>query len=74
MTPVLTVRTQASALDGTCPDLGGVDEDGAERLLIEANFWTELTRRQPHAHLDRLPDDGPSVLLFLAPEERVASL
>ncbi len=72
--PVVKVRTQVSALDGTRPDLVGVDEDGAERVLIEAKFWAELTRRQPHAYLDRLPDDGPAVLLFLAPEERVASL
>lgn len=72
--PVVEVRTQASALDGTRPDLVGVDEGGAERVLIEAKFWAELTPRQPHAYLDRLPDDGPAVLLFLAPEERIVSL
>ena len=72
--PVVKVRTQASALDGTRPDLVGVDEDGAERVLIEAKFWAELTPRQPHAYLDRLPDNGPAVLLFLAPEERIVSL
>ena len=72
--PVVKVRTQASALDGTRPDLVGVDEDGAERVLIEAKFWAELTPRQPHAYLDRLPDDGPAVLLFLAPEEKIVSL
>ena len=71
---VFKVRTQASALDGTRPDLVGVDEDGAERVLIEAKFWAELTRRQPHDYLDRLPVDGPAVLLFLAPEERIVSL
>ena len=72
--PVAKVRTQASGLDGTRPDLVGVDEDGAERVLIEAKFWAELTPRQPHVYLDRLPDDGPAVLLFLAPEERIVSL
>ena len=72
--PVVKVRTQASGLDGTRPDLVGVDEDGAERVLIEAKFWAELTPRQPHVYLDRLPDDGPAVLLFLAPEERIVSL
>ena len=72
--PVVKVRTQASALDGTRPDLVGVDEGGAERVVIEAKFWAELTPRQPHAYLDRLPDDGPAVLLFLAPEERIVSL
>lgn len=72
--PVVKVRTQASALDGTRPDLVGVDEDDAERVLIEAKFWAELTPRQPHAYLDRLPDDGPAVLVFLAPEDRILSL
>ena len=72
--PVDRVRTQASALDGTRPDLVGVDEDGAERVLIEAKFWADLTPRQPHAYLDRLPDDGPAVLVFLTPEDRVFSL
>ncbi len=72
--PVIQVRTQASAPDGTRPDLVGVDEDGAERVLVEAKFWAELTPRQPQAYLDRLPDNGPAVLLFLAPEERIVSL
>lgn len=72
--PVVKVRTQASALDGTRPDLVGVDESDAERVLIEAKFWAELTPRQPHAYLDRLPDDGPAMLVFLAPEDRIASL
>ena len=72
--PVVKVRTQASALDGTRPDLVGVDEDDVERVLIEAKFWAELTPRQPHAYLDRLPDDGPAVLVFLAPEDRIMSL
>lgn len=72
--PVVKVNTQVTALDGTRPDLVGLDEGGAERVLIEAKFWAELTRRQPGAYLERLPDDGPSVLLFLAPEDRIASL
>ena len=72
--PVVKVHTQASGLDGTRPDLVGVDEGSAERVLIEAKFWAELTPRQPHAYLDRLPKDGPSVLLFLAPEDRIVNL
>ena len=71
---VVQVRTQASAPDGTRPDLVGIDESGAERVLIEAKFWADLTPRQPHAYLDRLPRDGPAVLLFLVPEERIVSL
>ena len=72
--PVVKVRTQVSALDGTRPDLVGFDEGGARRVLIEAKFWAELTPRQPDAYLDQLPGDGPAVLMFLAPEDRVAGL
>ena len=72
--PIVKVRTQVSNPDGTRPDLVGIDEDGAERVLIEAKFWADLTPRQPAAYLDRLPDDKPAVLLFLVPEERIASL
>ena len=54
--PVVKVNTPVTALDGTRPDLVGVDEGGAERVLIEAKFWAELTRRQPDAYLERLPD------------------
>lgn len=72
--PIVKVYTQASAIDGTRPDLVGIDEDGAERVLIEAKFWAELTPRQPGDYLARLPDEGPAVLLFLVPEERIVSL
>ena len=72
--PVAKVRTQAIGRDGTRPDLVGVDEDKVERVLIEAKFWAELTDRQPVAYLDRLPVDGPAVLLFVAPDERIGTL
>ena len=72
--PVVKVHTQVSGEGGTRPDLVRVDENGTERALIEAKFWAELTRRQPDAYLDRLADDGPAVLVFLAPEERISSL
>lgn len=72
--PVAEVRTQAVGRDGTRPDLVGVDEGKVERVLIEAKFWAELTDRQPVAYLDRLPVDGPSVLLFVAPDERIGTL
>ena len=69
--PITTVKTQVSAPDGTRPDLVGIDEDNRERVLVEAKFRAELTPRQPNDYLDRLPDDGPAVLVFLAPEERI---
>ncbi|MYE53917.1 MAG: hypothetical protein F4X34_01810 [Chloroflexi bacterium] len=38
--------------------------------MIEAKFWAGLTNNQPNGYLERLPSDGPSVLLFVAPETR----
>ena len=71
---IASIRTQAVAQDGTRPDLVGIDEEEKERVLIEAKFWADLTPRQPGAYLDRLPDDGNAVLMFVAPEERVPDL
>ena len=72
--PVATVRTQAIGPGRSRPDVVGVDEEGVERVLIEAKFWADLTPNQPVAYIDRLPSDGPSVVLFVAPDERICSL
>ncbi len=72
--PVAKVRTQVSFQNGIRPDLVGFDENNVGRVFIEAKFWAELTPRQPNAYLDRLPKDGPAVLLFVAPEERIGRL
>ena len=72
--PIKTVRTQVVHADGTIPDLVGYDENGKERVLVEVKFWAELTANQPNGYLLRLPYDGPAVLVFLAPEERIQSL
>ena len=71
---VTTVKTQVIHVDGTRPDLVGFDETGAERVLIEVKFWAELTSNQPNGYIRRLPDVGPTLVMFLAPEERVRSL
>ena len=71
---VVRVRTQVVALDGTRPDLVGFDEDGKERALVEVKFWADLTANQPGGYLDRLPDDGPTVLMFLVPARRIKGL
>ena len=72
--PITIVKTQVIQADGTRPDLVGFDETGKERVLIEVKFWAELTRHQPNGYINRLPDDGPAVVMFLAPEERIQSL
>ena len=69
------VNTQVTGDDGARPDLVGRDEEGSERVLIEAKFWAGLTDNQPNTYLNRLPNDGkPAVLLFVAPEARLETL
>ena len=65
--PVSSVRSQAVGSDGTIPDLVGSDEGDQERVLIEVKFWADLTNNQPNGYLNRLPDDGPTALVFLVP-------
>ena len=72
--PITAVNSQVQHEDGTRPDLVGFDETGAERVLIEVKFWAELTPNQPNGYINRLPDDGPALVMFLAPEDRVQSL
>lgn len=74
VSPIVAVETQVGQVDGTRPDLVGFDETGKERVLIEVKFWAQLTNNQPIGYLNRLPDDGPSALIFLAPEDRIQSL
>lgn len=71
---VVKVRTQVIGSDGTRPDLVGFDEGKKERALVEVKFWADLTPNQPDRYLDRLPDDGPTVLMFLVPARRVKDL
>ena len=72
--PIQTVKTQVVRADGTIPDLVGFDENGKERVLVEVKFWASLTENQPNGYLNRLPDDSPAVLVFLAPEVRIQRL
>ena len=71
---ITAVRSQVLQADGTRPDLVGFDETGTERVLIEVKFWAELTPNQPNAYISRLPGDGPAVVIFLVPEDRIQSL
>ena len=71
---IAQVRTQATGKDSERPDLAGFDQDGRERVLIEAKFWAGLTGNQPVAYLARLPTNTPSTLLFIAPAARIETL
>ena len=72
--PIIGVRTQVVSTDGTRPDLVGFDEGNMERVMIEVKFRADLTERQPNGYLNRLPGDGPAVLVFLTPDDRIKSL
>ena len=68
---VAQVRTQDAGEGGARPDLAGVDQDGEDRVLIEAKFWAGLTENQPGGYLRRLESaPQPSALLFVAPAKR----
>ena len=72
---VARVRTQDAGEDGARPDLVGSDQDGEDRVLIEAKFWAGLTANQPGGYLKRLKSvPQPSALLFVAPVRRLDSL
>jgi len=66
-----TFRSQAGDGQGNIPDLIGVDDTRAERLLIENKFWAGLTANQPVGYIERLPADGGAILLFVVPRKRL---
>lgn len=67
-------QTEVSAPDGTKLDVVQTGMDGEERLFIETKFHASLTPNQPVPYLKRLPKDGVSALMFLAPSWRVKTL
>lgn len=73
ITGALSYQNQLVGEDQGQPDIVGMDEAGAQRLVIEAKFWAGLTDHQPTTYLGRLPKDG-GVLLFVAPAAREAML
>ncbi|MDE2756773.1 MAG: hypothetical protein OXI92_09530 [Acidobacteriota bacterium] len=56
------------------PDLTIRDADGVVRILVENKFWAGLTDAQPVAYLEALPDETPSVLVFIVPHQRMYGL
>ena len=67
-------KTEASGEEGERVDLACYDQDGCERVLIEAKFWAGLTDNQPNTYLARLQEDTPSALMFVAPAQRFETL
>jgi len=56
------------------PDLTIFDSDGRHRVFVENKFWAGLTDAQPVQYLAALPDDLPSGLVFILPEQRIPSV
>ena len=71
---IAQVPTRVTTRSGVVPDLECRDEQGNLVALIESKFWADLTRNQPVAYWGELPDNTPSVLLVVAPEDRTDSL
>ncbi|MDE2787927.1 MAG: hypothetical protein OXL37_14860 [Chloroflexota bacterium] len=71
---IAKIETQVSGEDRTRPDLSVIDEQGTERVLIEAKLSAGLTENQPNGYLSRLPKDRQSALLFVVPTERLEKL
>ncbi len=69
--PIAKVQTWAGVAHGAVPDLACHDDDHNLVAFIESKFWADLTRHQPVTYWRELPDDRPTVLLFLAPGYRL---
>ena len=74
MPPIARVETQVTYEDGKRPDMVGYDETGVRRLIVESKFWASLQERQASGYLRQIDEDGPTALLFIAPEVRLETL
>lgn len=69
--PIAKVQTWAGTAHGAVPDLACYDGNDNLVAFVESKFWASLTHHQPVTYWRELPNDRPSVLLFLAPNYRV---
>ena len=72
--PLVRFRTQVTYEDGSRPDMDGYDRSGAKRLLVESKFWASLLQGQASEYFEQLTEEGPGMLLFVAPEGRLETL
>lgn len=56
------------------PDLTIFDSDGQHRVFVENKFWAGLTDAQPVQYLAALPDDLPTGVVFIVPEQRIPTV
>ena len=62
------------SFDDVRPDLTIYDSDGQHRIFVENKFWAGLTDAQPVQYLSALPDDLPTGLVFIVPEQRIPTI
>ena len=74
MPPIARVATQVAYEDGSRPDMAGYDENGVKRLIVESKFWAPLLSGQASKYLKMFDAEGPTALLFIAPEVRLETL
>lgn len=72
--PIERVETQVTYEDGSRPDMVGYDGTGGKRLLVESKFWASLLQGQASGYFGQWEEDGPGVLLFIAPNSRIETL
>jgi len=63
-----------SAHEEAQPDLTIRDSNGYVRAFVENKFWAGLTEAQPVSYLEKLPENPPSALLFVVPQQRVSTV
>ena len=56
------------------PDLTIHDDHGRVRAFVENKFWAGLTEAQPVSYLGDLPENFPTALLFIVPQQRVTTV
>lgn len=66
--------TAELAQEGSRPDLTIHDRGNHARVFVENKFWAGLTDAQPVCYLRDLPEDPPSALVFIVPEQRVSTV
>ncbi len=72
--PLAYTETQVSPSKTARLDLVAYESGRQRRLIIESKFWAGLSDGQASGYVDYLADEGPAVLLFVAPESRTETL
>ncbi|WP_423917335.1 hypothetical protein [Candidatus Poriferisodalis sp.] len=70
LAPVQNAATQVAPSETARLDLVAYDSDGRMRLIIESKFWAPLLDGQASGYVKYLSSEGPTMLLFVAPEPR----